>query len=377
MSAHMLFLSFQVTPWYQTLSTHRFTSFSISNINRRIPQYYRKEEYRNRYSSTVCLSLPVPELDSRPLELDMKLSPFPFVKYQGLGNDFVIVDNRHQENLLLTAEQVKYVCDRRFGIGADGVIFFLPPKDNGNDGKMRILNSDGSEPEMCGNGIRCLAKYMRDLSPEWQEKRIVRIETLAGVMVVEFVTDSGVKVDMGKPILESAKVPTTLKPKTLKDSAVIDVPIQIENRTFHVTCVSMGNPHCVIFVDNLEEFENSLEYWGPRIERALWFPNRTNVEFVEVVDDEEIKVVVWERGAGRTLACGTGACASVVALKLIGGSGLEQKVVLPGGILACHWDTDGHVYMTGPAEQVFQGHFVAASTYRLNKNHSQKNSLDK
>ncbi|GJQ09454.1 hypothetical protein GpartN1_g1245.t1 [Galdieria partita] len=341
-----------------TISRHKSSFTSTFDTCRNNKQQYQGRAYLGRRVYTTYLSLPVPELATRRPEREMKLSPFQFSKYQGLGNDFVIVDHRHQSHPALATEHVKFVCDRRFGVGADGVIFLLPPKESTNDAQMRILNSDGSEPEMCGNGIRCLAKYMRDISSEWRSKRILRIETPAGVMFVEFVAEDGIKVDMGKPILDPSAVPTTLKPDAGEESAAVDIPIHIEDRTFRVTCVSMGNPHCIILVDNLEEIEATLDYWGPRIEKAKWFPKRTNVEFVKVVDQNQIKVIVWERGVGRTLACGTGACASVVAAKLLGGAVGEQEVVLPGGKLRCHWDSDEHVYMTGPAEKVFEGHFV-------------------
>ncbi|EME32284.1 diaminopimelate epimerase [Galdieria sulphuraria] len=344
----------------ETLKLSKQKSSFAGNVNvrRKNSQHYRIRAYFGRRANTFYLSLPVPELGTLHPKREMELSPFPFFKYQGLGNDFIIVDNRHKSHPTLATEQVKFVCERRFGIGADGVIFLLPPKDDRNDAQMRILNSDGSEPEMCGNGIRCLAKYMRDISSEWRSKHILRIETLSGIMLVEFVGKNGIKVDMGKPILDPSIVPTTLKPKSSEETAVIDVPIQIEGRTFRVTCVSMGNPHCIILVDNLEEVEKTLDYWGPRVENSPWFPKRTNVEFIKVVDQNQIKVIVWERGVGRTLACGTGACASVVAVKLLGFAVKEQEVVLPGGKLHCHWDSDDHVYMTGPAEKVFEGHFM-------------------
>lgn len=300
-----------------TFLRQHFCGATVINVKRNHIRQSKTTSYRTIRTNTFYLSLPVREMETLGRDSASKLAPFSFVKYQGLGNDFVIIDNFFQSVANLTVEQAKFICDRRFGIGADGVILLLPPKDSKNDSQMRIINSDGSEPEMCGNGIRCLAKYMKEVHSEWERKRILRIETLAGIMMVEYVAERGIKVDMGKPILDPFKVPTTLKPQTEKDTAVIDVPIQVEDRTFRVTCVSMGNPHCIIFVDDLEEMEKTLDFWGPRIEQSKWFPKRTNVEFVKVIDQKQIKVVVWERGAGRTLACGTGACAAVVAVRLM------------------------------------------------------------
>eukprot|EP00871_Galdieria_phlegrea_P005812 jgi/Galph1/718/GphlegSOOS_G5580.1 len=273
---------------------------------------------------------------------------FAFSKYHGLGNDFILIDNSHQEEPIFEPAVAKLVCERHFGVGADGVIFMLPAKSPENDARMRIFNSDGSEPEMCGNGIRCLARFMKDISKLFAEKRFLRIETLAGVMVVELV-DSLIRVDMGIPILESSLIPTTLRPSDATRNVTCNVPIQVDNRTFHVTCVSM---------DDLELFDKELDYWGPKIESSVYFPNKTNVEFVQLVSQKEMRLLVWERGAGRTMACGTGACAAVVSAKLRDNSIGAQEVSLPGGKLYIDWDKDQHVYMTGPAEKVFDGHYA-------------------
>ncbi|KAJ6303455.1 hypothetical protein OIU77_017353 [Salix suchowensis] len=244
-----------------------------------------------------------------------------FVKYHGLGNDFILVDNRDSSEPKITPEQAAKLCDRNFGIGADGVIFALPGI-NGTDYTMRIFNSDGSEPEMCGNGIQ---------------------------------EDGKVKVDMGEPVLKAIDVPTKLAAN--KNDAVVKSELVVDGVTWNVTCVSMGNPHCVTFgikggqVDAL-----NLAEIGPKFEHHEVFPARTNTEFVQVYSPSHLKMRVWERGAGATLACGTGACATVVAAVLEGHAERNCTVDLPGGPLEIEWrEEDNHVYMTGPAEMVFYG----------------------
>lgn len=271
-----------------------------------------------------------------------------FVKYHGLGNDFVLIDNRHSLEPCLTPEQAVIWCDRHFGIGADGVIFALPGQE-GTDYTMRIFNSDGSEPEMCGNGIRCLAKFIADLDN--QSEAIYRIHTLAGVITPKLDADGQVTVDMGVPRLLAAEIPTTLTPAEEK---VIDQPLEVAGQTWAVTCVSMGNPHCITFVENVAAIP--LEAIGPQFEHHAVFPQRTNTEFIQVVRPDYLKMRVWERGAGITLACGTGACASLVAAVLNGKSDRRATVELPGGCLAIDWsDVDQRLYMTGPATRVFSG----------------------
>jgi diaminopimelate epimerase len=232
--------------------------------------------------------------------------PIEFTKYHGLGNDFILVDNRHSSKPVLTPEQAVVLCDRHFGIGADGVIFALPGQ-NGTDYTMRIFNSDGSEPEMCGNGIRCLAKFIADLEGS-DAKTLYQIHTGAGVISPELRSDGQVKVDMGVPRLLAGEIPTTL---AAADAKVIDVSIAVADRSWSVTCVSMGNPHCITFVEDVSAID--LETVGPQFEHHQAFPQRTNTEFIQVVRSDYIKMRVWERGAGVTLACGTGACAAVVA----------------------------------------------------------------
>ncbi|HEY9620361.1 MAG TPA: diaminopimelate epimerase [Crinalium sp.] len=275
-----------------------------------------------------------------------------FTKYHGLGNDFILVDNRHQAEPRLTPEQAVEWCDRHFGIGADGVIFALPGQD-GTDYTMRIFNSDGSEPEMCGNGIRCLGRFIADL--ETQEtgsaRPAYRIHTLAGVITPRMEANGQVTVDMGLPRLLAAEIPTTL---AAPDQKVINVPLEVAGQTWSVTCVSMGNPHCITFVDDVAAIP--LEQIGPQFEHHSAFPKRTNTEFIQVVREDYLKMRVWERGAGITLACGTGACASLVAGVLNGKCARRATVELPGGCLEIEWsEADQRLYMTGPAARVFAG----------------------
>jgi diaminopimelate epimerase len=271
-----------------------------------------------------------------------------FTKYQGLGNDFILIDNRHQSEPILTPKQAVQLCDRHFGIGADGVIFALPAERDA-DYTMRIFNSDGSEPEMCGNGIRCLAKFIADL--ESQKKTEYRIETLAGLISPKLQADGQVKVDMGVPKLLASQIPTTL---ASAESKVLEQPLEVEGKVWPVTCVSMGNPHCIIFVEDVASIP--LETWGPQFEHHSVFPERTNTEFIQVIQPNYLKMRVWERGAGITLACGTGACASVVAGVLTGKCDRLATVELPGGSLEIEWSISNQkVYMSGPAEKVFVG----------------------
>jgi diaminopimelate epimerase len=273
-----------------------------------------------------------------------------FTKYHGLGNDFILIDNRSSSEPKVTPEQAVKFCDRHFGIGADGVIFAMPGQD-GTDYTMRIFNSDGSEPEMCGNGIRCLAQFIADLEGKSTQESQYRIHTLAGVMTPKIKSDGKVTVDMGMPRLLAAEIPTTLG---AADEKVIAQPLEVADATWLVTCVSMGNPHCITFVEDVAAIP--LENIGPQFEHHPVFPKRTNTEFIQVVRPDYLKMRVWERGAGITLACGTGACATVVAGVLTGKSDRIATVELPGGCLEIEWsEIDQRVYMTGPAERVFAG----------------------
>lgn len=275
-----------------------------------------------------------------------------FSKYQGLGNDFILMDNRHTAKPIITPEQAIAICDRHFGIGADGVIFALPGKAD-TDYTMRIYNSDGSEPEMCGNGIRCLAKFIADLEGNTEVNKSYKIDTLAGLIVPKLEENGEVTVDMGEPELSAPKIPTTIAGI---EGKVIAQPLKVADRTWLVTTVSMGNPHCITFVEDTEAI--ALEQIGPLFEHHPVFPQRTNTEFIEVVKPDYIKMRVWERGAGITLACGTGACASVVAGVLNHQCDRSCTVELPGGCLQINWSAaDNRVYMTGPATKVFQGQY--------------------
>ncbi len=273
-----------------------------------------------------------------------------FTKYHGLGNDFILIDNRHNDTPCLTSEQAIKVCDRHFGIGGDGVIFALPPQGN-SDYTMRIYNSDGSEPEMCGNGIRCLARFVAELEGKGNSNDIYQIQTLAGIICPQLQGGDQVKVNMGQPYLLAQEIPTTLGSPQDK---VIEEALTVAGQTWQVTCVSMGNPHCITFVDNADAID--LEKIGPQFENHSVFPKRINTEFIEVVRHNYLKMRVWERGAGITLACGTGACASVVAGVLNHRCDRASTVELPGGCLDIEWsEQDNQVYMTGPATNVFRG----------------------
>ena len=275
-----------------------------------------------------------------------------FTKYHGLGNDFILIDNRQQGEPVLGPEQAVKWCDRNFGIGADGVIFALPGQA-GMDYTMRIFNADGSEPEMCGNGIRCLAKFLAELEQgeTGAAKPQYQIHTLAGAIAPKLEADGQITVDMGLPRLSAAAIPTTLAPA---DEKVVEQPLEVAGQTWSVTCVSMGNPHCITFVENADAIP--LAELGPQFEHHPVFPQRTNTEFIEVVRPDYLKMRVWERGAGATLACGTGACAVLVAGLLTGRCDRAATLELPGGCLKIEQSAiDERLYMTGPAEKVFAG----------------------
>mmetsp|Transcript_7991 Transcript_7991/g.24684 ORF Transcript_7991/g.24684 Transcript_7991/m.24684 type:complete len:323 (+) Transcript_7991:59-1027(+) len=275
-----------------------------------------------------------------------------FSKYQGLGNDFILVDARSAVEPPLSPEQAARLCDRNFGVGADGVIFAL--KDEDADFRMRIYNSDSSEPEMCGNGIRCLARFLKEELQETGHSdgaaTTYAIATGAGLITPTVLDDGRVAVDMGEPELRGPLVPTTLA--TNSDERVIEEELGLFD--LRVTCVSMGNPHAVAFVDDLDDVD--LPVVGPQCEHHAVFPARVNTEFVQVVDRGTLKMKVWERGAGPTLACGTGACATAVAGVLTGRSDRSAVVQLPGGDLDIEWhEHNNRITMTGPAELVFSG----------------------
>ncbi|NLD92219.1 MAG: diaminopimelate epimerase [Fibrobacter sp.] len=268
-----------------------------------------------------------------------------FIKMQGLGNDFIVTHDVKEKDISRIQNQFVTLCDRRKGIGADGIVFVL--ESSLCDFKMKIFNSDGSEAEMCGNGIRCFAIYVNLLDLNSSPK--LTIETLAGKITTEVVGNNRVTVNMGVPVLDADKIPVA-------DTGHITMkPLVIDNKEFAITCVSMGNPHAVIYADDLTD-ELVLGY-GPKIEKNSYFPKKTNVEFIKVLSNKELQMRVWERGCGETQACGTGACASVVSGII---NTLHEKSVtvhLPGGNLAISWggEVTDPVMMTGPAEVVFEG----------------------
>jgi diaminopimelate epimerase len=274
-----------------------------------------------------------------------------FAKMHGAGNDYVYV-NGFEETVEDPARLAVTISDRHFGVGSDGLILILPSQVA--DVRMRMFNADGSEAEMCGNGVRCVAKYAYDHGLVTRPE--ITIETGAGILPLRLFTNERgrvekVRVNMGRPRLTRGEIPMTGDP----DGQVVNAELKILDRTFHITAVSMGNPHCVIFVDNVAEFP--VEKYGPVIERHPLFPNRTNVEFVEIVSATEVRQRTWERGAGETLACGTGAAAVTVAGVLNGHTDRRLLNHLLGGDLEMEFAEDGHVYMTGPAVQVFEGDY--------------------
>ena len=272
-----------------------------------------------------------------------------FTKMQGIGNDYVYV-NCLQETIENPSELAKKISDRHYGVGSDGLIM-INPSDKA-DFEMEMYDADGSRGEMCGNGIRCVAKYVYDYG--LTDKTSISVETLAGIKYLDLTVEDGkvvlVKVDMGKPMLRPEEVPVVSEKEE-----VIDEPITVDGQEYRMTCVSMGNPHAVVFIDqDVKEFP--LETVGVKFENHERFPKRVNTEFVNVLDRHTAQMRVWERGSGETLACGTGACAVAVACALNGLTEDEVTVKLLGGDLQIKWDREKNtVYMTGPAEVVFDG----------------------
>ncbi|HNW57588.1 MAG TPA: diaminopimelate epimerase [Bacteroidales bacterium] len=271
-----------------------------------------------------------------------------FIKMQGCGNDYVYIDG-FKENVKDPSSLAIKVSDRHFGVGSDGLVLILPSETC--DFRMRMFNADGSESQMCGNASRCLARYVYEEG--LTHKKAFTLETLAGIKEIKLNFSEEaietVTVDMGIPVLSPKEIPVKIE-----GDRVIEYPISVLESDYTFTPVSMGNPHAVIFVDDVEHFP--LEIVGPVIERHFLFPERTNVEFIEVINRTHLKMRVWERGAGETLACGTGACSSVVAAVLNGVSDREATVELKGGQLEIKWENlNQHVYMTGDAVRVFEG----------------------
>ncbi|MCH7750771.1 MAG: diaminopimelate epimerase [Planctomycetes bacterium] len=279
-----------------------------------------------------------------------------FTKMQGTGNDYIYVDCFAQPVPERPPELARAVSDRHFGVGGDGLVLICPSENV--DAEMRMFNADGSASEMCGNAIRCVAKYLYDHNIA--RRKTLKIESAAQVFTLELlVTDAlvdRVRVDMGEPILEAEQIPTTLAGNPVADVSLALPNRDLPDRNLQVTCVSMGNPHCVTFVDEItDELVHSV---GPRIEHDDHFPNRVNVEFVEVLSRQELRQRTWERGSGETLACGTGASAVCVAGVLTGRTERRVTIHLLGGDLELEWnEADNHVYKTGPAVEVFSGNW--------------------
>lgn len=298
-----------------------------------------------------------------------------FTKMHGCGNDYVYVDGG-KENVPSEKKSkvAQMVSDRHFGIGSDGIIFINPVADDDIDFEMEMYNADGSRSEMCGNGIRCVAKYVYD--KKLTDKTTLTIVSAGKKKYIDLTIGSDglvetVKVDMGAPILDSASVPVSVSDELLsKDNKkyetlskeygrlTVDVPIEVAGKTWHMTCVSMGNPHCVVFLPENEDLANfDIEAIGPLFENHSVFPNRTNTEFVKIDDKNNVHMRVWERGTGETLACGTGCCATTVACILNGLTDTEVTVHVLGGDIKCSWDKkpESPVIMEGPATTVFEG----------------------
>lgn len=277
-----------------------------------------------------------------------------FFKMQGLGNDYVYIDCINGKEPIDIKNLTNRLSNRHFGVGSDGLILLC--KSKVADLKMRMFNSDGSEAQMCGNGIRCVAKLAYELGLICKE--ITTIETLSGIKTLKLNIVNGkvktVEVDMGAPILEATKIPVSSSAK-IEDKKV-KAEVKVKNKKIELTCVSMGNPHAVTFVNNIKNFK--VAEYGPILENADIFPEKANIEFVEVVDKNNIKMRVWERGSGETLACGTGACSSVVASRLNGYTDRKVNVQLLGGNLEIEWKPNNHVHMTGPAVTVFKGEWI-------------------
>lgn len=278
-----------------------------------------------------------------------------FTKMQGCGNDYIYVDCIRYAPPKDAPALSRAISDRHFGVGSDGLILICPSEKA--DARMRMFNADGSESEMCGNGIRCVAKYVYDHGIVKQPT--LAIETGRGVLTLDLEISNGkvhlVRVDMGEPILEGQRIPTTLP-----GNPPMNLDLKVGDQTLKVTCLSMGNPHCITFVPEITD--TLVHGIGPRVEHHQAFPRRTNVEFVKVNRPDDVTVRVWERGSGETMACGTGACAVAVAGVLTGRTQRRIIAHLPGGDLDLNWsEKDNHVYMTGPAVEVFSGDWPVVS----------------
>jgi diaminopimelate epimerase len=274
-----------------------------------------------------------------------------FTKMHGAGNDYSYVDCTQDNAPSNPADLAVKMSNRNFGIGADGLV--LIGRSESADFKMRMFNADGSEAQMCGNAARCIGKFVYDKG--LTSKTALTLETLAGIRHMRLIIENGrtayAEVDMGVPVLAPAEIPVLINAES-----VVDMPFVFDGREFKITCISMGNPHAVVFVDNTDDWD--VQRWGSVMENAPIFPQRCNVEFVEIRSDKEMRMRVWERGSGETLACGTGACAALAAAVLTGRIKCRSaNLILLGGILNIKWHANGHIFMTGGAEIVFEGEY--------------------
>jgi len=281
-----------------------------------------------------------------------------FTKMHGAGNDYVYVNCFEEPVPDDPAQTARLIADRHFGVGGDGLVLICP--SDKADARMRMFNADGSEAEMCGNAIRCVGKYLFDHG--LTDKQRVQIETGRGVLALDLEVMDGLveraRVDMGEPILHSSDIPTTLA-----GDPPVNATLDLGDRQLTVTCVSMGNPHCITYVDQLND--EWVYQVGPRVENAPQFPRRVNAEFIQIISPDEVRMRVWERGSGETLACGTGAAAVCVAGVLAGKTNRKITVHLLGGDLELEWAADNHVYKTGPATEVFSGEWSPAAERAL------------
>ncbi len=277
-----------------------------------------------------------------------------FTKMQGAGNDYVYVD-ASRETVGDPHALARQISDRHFGVGSDGLVLILPGDDQ-SDFEMRMFNADGSEAQMCGNASRCVGKYVYERG--LTDQTVLRLKTGSGIRLLRLHPENGrirsVTVDMGVPETAPDRIPVRMPEYTDGMKPLIAVPLRVGERVFSATCVSMGNPHCVVFGEDPDSFD--LDQWGPLTEVHPAFPDRVNTEFARVVDRHTIRMRVWERGSGETMACGTGACATLVAAVLNGLTERRARLLLNGGELEIEWDEKtGHVLMTGPAVHVFDG----------------------
>ena len=274
-----------------------------------------------------------------------------FTKWNGCGNDFILINALTIKDINPIVNECVHLCDRHFGIGADGIIFVLPSLQA--DLKMKIFNADGTEAEMCGNGIRCFSQWVFELGLVKQKK--FSVETGAGILYPEVLDEGNVRVDMGKPIFETNKIPVI----GMKTEQILNANLYVNSlhKSYVITCVSMGNPHCVIFTKDIVN-NDLLTLEGASIVCDVHFPHKINVEFAKIIDRKTIRMRVWERGTGITLACGTGSCATAVAAILQGVVDNNIDILVDGGILQITWNGgNSHVFMTGPTTKVFEGQF--------------------